>query len=39
MAGFDGLLSGGLNLLGGLGGFGGMGQTLGENFGFARTLY
>ena len=39
MAGFDGLLSGGLNLLGGLGGFGGMGQTLGENFGFARSLY
>ena len=42
MAGFDGLLSGGLNLLGGFGGFGSipaMGQTMGERFGYARSMY
>jgi len=41
MAGFDGLLSGGLTMLGGFGGFGSgsLGQGLGEKFGFAKTLY
>lgn len=41
MAGFDGLLSSGLTMLGGFGGFGSgsLGQGLGEKFGFAKTLY